>query len=179
MTDAGFSQPDVTPARSQAISALPQAAFVNRLCCCRWTLPSQPPPTVESAVIPTIFCPAQAPPGRLRPAGLRPARRRLSRSSSTPEIRFVSAPIRDQIHYAVCNSLQNPSFGHISLILSRKVTCSSDVGRRRVLTRAIGTTQIMGTWRLASTVTRCIAAWPRSAAAARAMRPQSARASRN
>ena len=43
----------------------------NRLCCCRWTLPSQPPPTVDSAVIPPIPCrgPAQAPPGRLRPAG--------------------------------------------------------------------------------------------------------------
>ena len=43
----------------------------NRLCCCSWTLPSQPPPTVDSAVIPPISCPAQAPPGR--PAFGRPA----------------------------------------------------------------------------------------------------------
>ena len=47
--DARFSQRD---GRRSA------RAFVNRLCCCRWTLPSQPPPTVESAVIPPISCPA-------------------------------------------------------------------------------------------------------------------------
>ena len=63
--------------RLQAISALP--ASVNRLCCCRWTLLTQPPPMIDSAVIPPISCPAQAPPGRLQPAGLRPAGRRLSR----------------------------------------------------------------------------------------------------
>ena len=63
-------------ARSQASSALP--AFVNRLCCCRWTLLSQPLPTVESdsAVIPPTSCPAQAPPGR----------RRLSRSSDVLQL---------------------------------------------------------------------------------------------
>ena len=65
-------------------SALP-AACVNRLCCCRWTRLSQPSPTVDSAVIPPISCPAQAPPGRLWLAGLRPASRRLSRSSLAPK----------------------------------------------------------------------------------------------
>ena len=52
--------------------------FVNRLC--RWTLPSQPPPTLDPAVIPPISCSAQAPSGRLRPAGLWPASSRLSRA---------------------------------------------------------------------------------------------------
>ena len=42
----------VMPDSLDAISALP--AFVNRLCCCRWTLLSQPLPTVHSAVIPPI-----------------------------------------------------------------------------------------------------------------------------
>ena len=37
---------------------------------------------LESAVIPPISCPAQAPPGRLWPAGLRQASRRQSRSSA-------------------------------------------------------------------------------------------------
>ena len=43
------------------------AAFVNQLCYCRWTLPSQPPPTVDSAVVPPISCPAPRPPAS-RPA---------------------------------------------------------------------------------------------------------------
>ena len=56
----------VTPDSLSAIAGDQRVAACQamRLCCCRWTLPSQPPPTVDSAVIPPISCPAQAPPGR-------------------------------------------------------------------------------------------------------------------
>ena len=59
----------VTPDSLNAIAGDHRAAcLVDRLSCCRWTLPSQPPLTVDSAVVPPISCPAQAPPGRPQPA---------------------------------------------------------------------------------------------------------------
>ena len=51
------------------------AAFVNRLCCCRWILPSQPPPIVDSAVDSAdsmIFSVPRT--GAPEPTNLRPAR---------------------------------------------------------------------------------------------------------
>ena len=75
----------VMPDSLNAITGVQCVAFVDWLCCCRWTLPGQPPPTVDSAVISQISCHAQAPQGPLLPASLRPASRRLNLGSSAPE----------------------------------------------------------------------------------------------
>ena len=62
--DARFSQRD----KRRSARCLP--AFVNRLCCCRWPLLSQPPPTVDSAVrhgippLPRAGAPRAGPLGR-------------------------------------------------------------------------------------------------------------------
>ena len=50
----------------------------------------QPPPTVDSAVVPPISCPAQAPPGRLRSSWLSRIRLRKERGK-----RLVTVPNRD------------------------------------------------------------------------------------